>query len=177
MAKLIDILALELRVWPEGYARLEQSMMGVVFYKVFDGVLPVGIFTISDDYRTTKVTRAEWQAAVDALNAPKVVEWDGAGLPPVGKSSCEYLGAHQFDKWTVVNIFAHYGHTVFIDFGDGWRAETDSTRFRPILSAEQVAADEREKAIKDMMEVTSDGISCIGQDDALALYKAGYRKQ
>lgn len=182
--KLVDILARELKVWPFGGHFAWQDYDKEVRFSpdskhdfhmselAEDNVRPChGLNPLSG------VTRAEWQAAVDALNAPKVVEWDGVGLPPVGSASCEYLGAHKYDEWTIVNIFAHYGHTVFVDFGDGWRAEDDSSRFRPIRTAEQVAAEEREKEIADMMEVTSDGITCMDRDDALALYKAGYRKQ
>lgn len=110
---------------------------------------------------------------------PKKQEaWDGVGLPPVN-CFCETLD-DDADCWVKVEIYAH---TEFK--GDTYacaKNETDmfyglAHEFRQIKTAEQLAEEEREKAIADMMEVTSDGISCIGQDDALALYKAGYRKQ
>lgn len=152
--KLVDILARELKAWPEGLECLSQ-LKGtgyIINGKGFDG-RAFDALQIADETLVAGsiVTRAEWQAAVDALNAPKVVAWDGEGMPPVGSASCEYLGAHKYDEWTVVNIFAHYGHTVFVDFGDGWRAEDDSSRFRPIRTAEQVAAEEREKARTEVL--------------------------
>ena len=153
MAKLIDILARGLRVWPEGYARLEQSMIGVVFYKVFDGVLPVGIFTISDDYRTTKVTRAEWQAAVDELNAPKVVEWDGVGRPPVGVNvNIRYKGVIQG-----TGIVLFYGEETCLIKNTTKYLEREQFgvindyAFTPIRTAEQVAAEEREAEDNEVM--------------------------
>ena len=152
--KLVDILARELKAWPEGLECLSQ-LKGtgyIINGKGFDG-RAFDALQIADETLVAGaiVTRAEWQAAVDALNAPKVVAWDGEGMPPVGSASCEYLGAHKYDEWTVVNIFAHYGHTVFVDFGDGWRAEDDSSRFRPIRTAEQVAAEEREAEDNEVM--------------------------
>ena len=206
--KLVDILARELDRWVYWGDKIVQDDDGYIVafeheaeLKCVDGDWkgpscdPICVLDLAEDHKTSIVTRAEWRAAVDALNqseldavlakneqlaaarAERIPSWNGEGLPPVGSASCEYLGAHKYDEWTVVNIFAHYGHTVFVDFGDGWRAEDDSSRFRPIRTAEQVAAEEREKEIADMMEVTSDGITCMDRDDALALYKAGYRKQ
>lgn len=90
--KLVDILARELKVWPET-TRLAQDSNGHVFgwtgFPNWDGdqwLIDVGAsldkcrpgeMDLADDHMTSSVTRAEWQAAVDALNAPKVVEWDG----------------------------------------------------------------------------------------------------
>ena len=135
------------------------------------------------DYRELKR-----QAAVDAMNAPKVVEWNGAGLPPAGldvevkRGDCTWIDG---DEWqigktaTVMASFANsIGHAIASIQFPGGHCECILARcLSPIRTAEQVAAEEREKEITDMMEVTSDGISCIGKDDALALYKAVYRKQ
>lgn len=80
---------------------------------------------------------------------PRPEAWNGEGLPPIGKATCEYRGAHQYDVWTVVDIFAHWGKDVFVDFGDMWRAERDLDRFRPIRTPEQIAQEERlNKAIE-----------------------------
>ena len=120
-------------------------------------------------------TRPEWLAAVDALNAPKVVGWDGVGDPPA-MSKIEYKSVGGTWKKGVFvgrvygKIVAGCDETEVV----GWLS---SGEMRPIRTAEQVAAEEREKEIADMMEVTSDGITCMDRDDALALYKAGYRKQ
>ena len=111
------------------------------------------------------------------IERPKKQEaWNGEGLPPVGTVCDMHIDDFGWITGTVVvhidldepAAVAHNGEEVF---------HGNASDFRPIKTADQVAAEEREKAISDMMEVTSDGISCIGQDDALALYKAGYRKQ
>lgn len=184
--KLVDILARELKVWPDQYYQIYQDSGGNLNGTLSNGDLedcnqedlPFGPVSIAWDGNNAVVDRAEWQAAVDALNAPKVVEWDGVGLPPVGSASCEYLGAHKYDEWTVVNIFAHYGHTVFVDFGDGWRAEEDSSRFRPIRTAEQVAAEDREKAVFEIAHILIDNRHESAEyHQAGRIYDAGYRKQ
>lgn len=186
--KLVDILASELKHWPSTRtAAVGQSNSGSLHLNEeprhgseFFGWTTCK-FTMAEDCQSAWVTRAEWQAAVDALNAPKVVEWDGEGMPPVGSASCEYLGAHKYDEWTVVNIFAHYGHTVFVDFGDGWRAEDDISRFRPVRTAEQVAAEEREKAINEMVfgvcGCEPDGGNTTAFMICGFIYDSGYRKE
>lgn len=112
--------------------------------------------------------------------------WCGEGLPPVGKGVCEYLGAHQYDEWAVVNIFAHYGHTVFVDYGDGWRDETDPLRFRPVRTAEQIAADERLHEVRNALSAIHAGQQQFPNDlvrgnivaaTVEAMIDAGYRKQ
>lgn len=113
----------------------------------------------------------------ECIERPKKQEaWYRVGLPPVGTVCDMHIDDFGWITGTVVvhidldepTAVAHNGEEVF---------HGNASDFRPIKTAEQVAAEEREKAIADMMEVTSDGISCIGKDDALALYKAGYRKQ
>ncbi|MBP3935817.1 MAG: hypothetical protein J6D44_18375 [Pseudomonas sp.] len=119
---------------------------------------------------------------------PKKQEaWDEGDLPPIG-SVCEHAATNnkldeEDGEWFKVEVIAHhkfnndeYKCAVWVS-GSEISYSSSGSHFRTIKTAEQLAEEEREKAIADMMEVTSDGISCIGQDDALALYKAGYRKQ
>ena len=111
------------------------------------------------------------------IERPKKQEaWDGGGKPPIG-IECE---VRFNDVWSICKTLAYHqvlDTAVAVHLLNGSNSLFWCATFRPIKTAEQVAAEEREKAIADMMEVTSDGISCIGKDDALALYKAGYRKQ
>lgn len=110
--------------------------------------------------------------------------WTGEGLPPVGSGVCEYRGAHQWDEWTVVNIFASWGKgssaVVFVDFGDGWREERDPERFRPIRTPEQIAAEDRQKGIEELgnfLAATSTTPTPYLWESAQKIYDAGYRKQ
>jgi hypothetical protein len=102
-------------------------------------------------------------------------KWTGEGLPPVG-TVCEYLGAHQYNEWSEVKIFAAWRNLVFVDFTDGWRQEDNPQRFRPIRTPEQIEADEREMGINAIHSMLDNCIRDL-RGDAEALWDAGYRKQ
>lgn len=80
-----------------------------------------------------------------------VPEWNGEGLPPVGVV-CEYLGAHQYNEWSKVKIFAAWRKFVFVDFTDGWRQEDNPKRFRPIRTPEQIAAEKQAKIVEAQLD-------------------------
>ena len=114
--------------------------------------------------------------------------WTGEGLPPVG-TVCEIRGTvgqelrKQPSEWTEVEIIAH------TDFGGspiavgrhisgetlGWGT---SNVFRPIRTPEQIAADERDKAVSEMGVIALSGENELIKTRWLQnLYDAGYRKQ
>lgn len=286
--KLVDILARELKVWPET-TRLAQDSNGHVFgwtgLPNWDGdqwlidagasldKFRPGEMDLADDHMTSSVTRAEWQASVDALkaekaeeinwpngathyepsrgagknpvfyhvldgkalyawavlssgehmdcptnnpygwdfdystaiprpiesyadriNAPKVVEWDGVGDPPVG-TVCEYdarpigKGDPLFVKVEVKYLSEQSIVIICTDVPDGENKENIGVelalmnglnmrgKLRPILTAEQVAAEEREKAIKEMIMHGVDAGDSTIEYSCAALYDAGYRKE
>ena len=213
--KLVDILARELTAWPDDLECAHQDHDGEIrFYGGKEETIRFDFMAqekahdrgVNRKSRTgSRITRAEWQAAVDALNqseldavlakneqlaaarAERIQAWNGEGLPPVG-AICEVLWNESRVEYLRTKVFGVNEHGQPIHrFDEGpkkYQYQADVLRtasgtqvFRPIRTAEQVAAEEREKEIADMMEVTSDGITCMDRDDALALYKAGYRKQ
>ena len=145
------------------------------FYKIVKDVWHL-IYGDGESFVSASIYNGETKPS-DLIERPNKQEaWGGEGLPPVGTVCDMHIDDFGWITGTVVvhidldepTAVAHNGEEVF---------HGNASDFRPIKTSDQVAAEEREKAISDMMEVTSDGISCIGQDDALALYKAGYRKQ
>ena len=117
------------------------------------------------------------------IERPKKQEaWDGDGLPPVN-CFCEALDDYA-DCWVKVEIYAH---TEFK--GDTYacaKNETDmfyglAHEFRSIKTAEQVAAEERDKAIEEMVFGVCGCEPDGGNTSAFMvcgfLYDAGYRKQ
>lgn len=107
--------------------------------------------------------------------------WTGEGLPPVG-TVCD-MTLRQGTN-TEVEVLAYHGQSVWLkDTGKHsgvhyFTSEIDKTRiqFRPIRTPEQIAAEERESAINDMLTSTN----CRGKPWAEKfgeLYDAGYRKQ
>ncbi|HHM9318326.1 TPA: hypothetical protein ACRNS5_004217 [Pseudomonas aeruginosa] len=103
-------------------------------------------------------------------------QWDGQGLPPVG-TVCEIK--HRDIGWVRCEIVAHKSfscgdltHAIaWID--ENTLDQSQGVRFRPIRTPEQIAAEEREKAIEEM---------CFAEEtltvkQAKVLYEAGYRRQ
>lgn len=141
-------------------------------------------------------TRAEWQAAVDALNAPKVVEWAKGSLPPIGSvvewDGCTFAPEEPQEKDLRVGdqltIIAHLkdGDFEMAAFtfnpkihnparGSIWVNQGAYGCFRPIRTAEQVAAEERESAVSQMVDNLK-RFNSIHEACGM-LYDAGYRKE
>ena len=193
--KLVDILARELKAWPEGLECLSQLKgTGYIINGTgFDG-RAFDALQIADETLVAGaiVTRAEWQAAVDALNAPKAVEWDEDGLPPVGLDVEVMQGglpSVAFD-WEACKILAinigsdEKPQVITRDFrGDAaiYYPGIDSVYFRPARTTEQVADEEREKAINEMVfgvcGCEPDGGNTTAFMICGFIYDAGYRKQ
>ncbi|HEJ1117819.1 TPA: hypothetical protein SLU31_005656 [Pseudomonas aeruginosa] len=98
--------------------------------------------------------------------------WDGQGLPPVGAKCL----TDRNDFLREVTILCH-GETRTFVFDHGSQEEIclvlKDRVFLPIRTPEQIAAEEREKAIEEM---------CFAEEtltvkQAKALYDAGYRRQ
>ncbi|EMY3672593.1 hypothetical protein AAIQ05_000388 [Pseudomonas aeruginosa] len=110
--------------------------------------------------------------------------WNGQGLPPVG-TVCEYRchDSCEPNDWTAVHVLAHAAHgsdtAMLLAEDDNGEPGTMYGRIwvpgtcRPLRTPEQIAAEEREKAIEEM---------CFAEEtltvkQAKALYDAGYRRQ
>lgn len=185
--KLVDILARELNQWPDALGHAAgQAADGTLHSEMepedAETVWTIESYTICSNWIIDIVTRAEWQAAVDALNAdkcehsyankigcpecgelnaPKVVEWDGEGLPPAG-STCEHSTDDNKNNsadggWKKVKIVGHhqfhnddYLCAVWVS-GTDVSYSSEGEHFRPIRTAEQVAAEEREAEDNEVM--------------------------
>lgn len=135
-------------------------------------------------YREPRATR--WHAGLHPradeqyVARPQPTPWSGEGLPPVG-TVCEVNDARN-DTWTRVDqVLASAslsGRDVAVFRIGDYIAYSPADRFRPIRTPEQIAADEREKAIAEMAQAVGlGGQPCVfGLDYIAALYDAGYRK-
>lgn len=122
----------------------------------------------------------------NAVKRPQ--EWDGSGIPPVG-TVCEYrlneYRLNEYDIWFTCKIVyvlsgSDYGFVAWCDhLGSDQFLTFSSDRYtlqlRKIKTPEQIAAEERSLAIKEMCEVASKRNS---KELTLmeSLYDAGYRK-
>lgn len=134
--KLVDILARELKVWPEGLECLSQikGTGYIINGKGFDG-RAFDALQIADETLVAGaiVTRAEWQAAVDALNAsefPQESDWpEGAThyTPPQSADQNGVFYRVEGEKctfgWPVVGGKAR-------GVGDGGLGERDTSGMR-----------------------------------------------
>ena len=169
--KLVDILAVAWKEWPDDSVGL-----------IVDG--------------NQACTRAEWQAAVDALNAPKVVEWDGAGLPPVGldveikRGNCTWIDGDEWQIGKTATVMASFLNSRDIEMASvqfpGGHCECILARcLSPIRTAEQVAAEEREKSAKELYMTinwdskpgTWENLLQARRNDYRKAIDAGYRKE
>lgn len=109
-------------------------------------------------------------------------EWDGDGLPPVG-AVCEYQDS--LGQWEKVEItaIAKMGICFVQAAHDGENYVSKiSARFRPIRTAEQIAAEERNVEINALSEELAgyegiNGVRARHHNMALYLVDQGYRKQ
>lgn len=104
--------------------------------------------------------------------------WGAAGLPPVG-AVCEVLN-NTLDRpeWESCKILYAGRHTCVYDSESCAEryAHYEDVQFRPIRTPEQIAAEEREKAIEDLRQILSN-VACDDFHAAVAVIDAGYRKQ
>lgn len=186
--KLVDILAWELKVWPDHMTHLWISAGNTIYGKngSFEFEMNGG-WDKPEDHRTVSVSRAEWQAAVDALNAPKVVEWDGDGLPPVGvdcEVENEVLGGWDHAEKILAHSSINGKDVAVFQRGD-LIAYSRAGSFRPTRTAEQVAAEEREKARTEVLNAMTANGKTANEPEAMWKFRLkvvgemldmGYRK-
>lgn len=165
--KLKDILARELKAWPEGLECLSQ-LKGtgyIINGKGFDG-RAFDALQIADETLVAGaiVTRAEWQAAVDALNAPKseVLEVDWSKAPD---DATHYGAGHLCNFW----LKRIDGHWNFINIwgcasGDWHKASNKDNEW--IDSREIIARDQ------STPEWSEDGLPNVGTK--CVIYKGSY---
>ena len=181
MKRLVAILAKEMKVWP--------NFLGDEIGQAKDGTLhnehgymrwTSEKYTLCSDYLQDKVTRAEWQAAVDALDqseldavlakneqlaaarAERIPVWNGEGLPPVGldveikRGNCTWIDGDEWQIGKTATVMASFLNSRDIEMASvqfpGGHCECILARcLSPIRTAEQVAAEEREAEDNEVM--------------------------
>lgn len=109
MAKLVEILARELKDWVSDWPAVGQASDGTLHREPFLGGHTEFSLSRASDYVTSTVTRAEWQAAVDALKAKDIASSTAAMIdagwidprPPVSPSlHAQVVGrANRVSEW------------------------------------------------------------------------------
>lgn len=108
----------------------------------------------------------------------RVAPWNAEGLPPVG-TVCEYDWHGVWSKGTVVALVdGGLGcEEVIIQLDGDWSFAKNTALFRPIRTAEQIAAEEREAGIRQLQIDHGVRARDGGRLIAEHLWDMGYRKQ
>lgn len=180
--KLVDILARELKEWPEHASKITQSAIDGELYLHGGAWIRSGLFFAASHDGADGITRAQWQEAREALSKAASAEWDGVGHPPLG-AICEFTQSNSpFARCEVV--FSSPWVTVVR--GKGFDDDAvdiavscmdKDARFRPIRTPEQIAAEERSEFSYVMCKDAGHDSPTRGQlAMAEKLFDAGYRK-
>lgn len=144
------------------------------------GALKDCVTVMEKELNGLAVIQPELMAAKAAIEACEIVdaeyaEWDGESLPTAG-TECEFLVLRDGDSaWTEGEILYASPYMVVIS-GNGFEHvhHPHTVKFRPMRTPEQIADDERQQAITEMLGF----VKCdVGRDVLFDLYEAGYRKQ
>ncbi|WP_060498351.1 hypothetical protein [Pseudomonas sp. NBRC 111133] len=116
---------------------------------------------------------------------PRPARWDGEGLPPIGqkiemknKRSTEDWARPGFQEVTITAMGAQLFLVTYRDGGEENCGHLSEYDFRPLSSPEQRAAEERQRAARQMCLDAGHESPTPGQINmGLRLYDAGYRKQ
>lgn len=100
-------------------------------------------------------------------------QWDGEGLPPVGVD-CEYFDG---GEWMRCEVVAHRNNAAVVLSDCYEPAFVSQQELRPFRTPDQVAAEEREKAIAEMVSTSPMLDKGWARKVCTALFEAGYRKQ
>lgn len=132
----------------------------------------------SPDISVAKMTGGHgWNLVAERPTEP--APWNGECLPPVGTVCEMYWGS---GRWRRAEVFAHKpnangGVDALVEVDGDWSYSTNPSSFRPLKTAEQIAAEERSAAVDEMMKTFYQGNTVVGGADGfIALYNAGYRK-
>jgi hypothetical protein len=100
-------------------------------------------------------------------------QWNGEGLPPVGVD-CEYFDG---GEWMRCEVVAHRNNAAVVLSDCYEPAFVSQQELRPFRTPDQVAAEEREKAIAEMVSTSPMLDKGWARKVCTALFDAGYRKQ
>lgn len=139
---------------PEWANAVIASKDGQEFYvSQFGGISArqrVGYSEVDHDHSADMIEPHCW-TLIDTRQAT----WTGEGLPPVGTVCERNIARSDWCKTKILAVTPEGGNVAYQDMAGqlGWSGCASS--FRPIRTPAQLAAEEREKAIEFMMQMTS----------------------
>lgn len=196
--KLVDILALELKVFPESYRYILFDGANGCYADLGPTTKPLTIdCSECTDELAFPVYRNQWQAAVDALKAGVhptesmalhhqevgriARQWNGEGLPPVGTVCSAEISEGVWAESEVIYRHPYQSWRAAIAYGSGPDILGWATKFRQIRTPEQIAAHERMNSAKLFHSlVCPEGkwhkLDDVARESWATIYDAGFRK-
>lgn len=191
--KLVDILARELKEWPENQDFAWQDQNREIRFNCqtkhdfyVRELAEDHVRQLSEGNPRAGVTRSQWQAAVDALKAGEQA-WDGTGNPPVG-TECEFKTTQgnvdrEFEKVRIQYLSEVTLVVLRLEPKNGIETEIichpATAKFRSVRTAQHLAEEVREKEIMAMVDARKpkDEDLRLIYDHCSVLHDAGYRVQ
>lgn len=169
--KLVQLLAKELKEWPEGVTHLTQSEVDNEIYNALEGNSEGALDYLDHRFDTSSrhserpypiVSREQWQAEREKMNKPKWIRHRGSWMP-VGAATivevrlrcgdiqkheaCEFLWRHK-DCDSAVNIMAY---RVIEETKDQEIEEVEKTNFGTITYKLEIDATDANKEIDSLV--------------------------
>jgi hypothetical protein len=117
---------------------------------------------------------------IKIVKRPQPTQWSGEGLPPAGVV-CEIKSMARGSErdWFKASVLYSSAYTIVLDdYRAGeFVAHPATLQFRPIRIPEQIAADEREAAILELIKDAGKDAATASFEQARKIYDAGWRKQ
>jgi hypothetical protein len=162
--------------WPEGSTHKDQSWCGL-YYK-FDFEKNTAAYWDGAKWCKSGSASSYQDGSMDNMVSRPPKPWSGPedGLPPVG-TVCEIHNPRL--GWVRCEIVAHKnmdcgGKPHAIAWIDGNNLDqSQGNRFQPIKTPDQIAAEKRETAIRELMDIA--GVDC--RVTAARLVDAGFKRE
>ena len=123
------------------------------------------------------VKRVEYEYANSIIERPTPQSWPGEkdGLPPIGVTCERRFPEVEGSSWRPITICFIGEQKIFYrdEAGDEWANLPDDVEFRPIRTPEQLAAESRESAIREVMDIAQ--VDC--RVTASRLVDAGFKRE
>ena len=181
--------------WPDGATHFQEVIGGAtrpVFWNVVDGVA-LKAWRMMPDKVTVEETYTYSSKGCPTFNiskcierqAPKSVEWEQGDIPNAGDQCEAYVLAetekqgNPMNKWIRGKFIGRAladngGIALLVECDDGFTHVINAFSYvRPPRTPDQIAAEEREAVLKEMIVL----VGGPSRRSAEVLYAAGYRKQ
>jgi len=120
-------------------------------------------------FKFSELSDIEWR--------PQPKPWSGPedGLPPVGVACERRFPSVTASSWQGGIILAHGSKKIFFrdNCGDEWAHSFDDVEFRAFRTTAQISADQRETAIRELMDIAQ--VDC--RVTAARLVDAGFKRE